>query len=117
MLRPSRLWKDSSEGAEEMDVGRRFHSETAGEEGVKEDRVLGLFLVQSLCFPGVRVAEETCYADVYEAVVNFFLLSIPRRICLLRCSGLVRFRFSSMDVTVPGDLSVYLLVTHLAARC
>ena len=47
-LQPSRLWKDSSEGAEEIDVGRRFHSETAGEEGMEEDRVLGLFLVQSL---------------------------------------------------------------------
>ena len=27
-LQPSGLWKDSSEGAEEIDVGRRFHSES-----------------------------------------------------------------------------------------
>ena len=27
-------WKDSSEGAEKTVVGRRFHSETAGEGGV-----------------------------------------------------------------------------------
>ena len=35
-LQPSRLWKDSSEGAKEIDVGRRFHLETAGEEGMKD---------------------------------------------------------------------------------
>ena len=33
-LQPSRLWKDSSEGAEEIDIGRRFHSETV--RGKKE---------------------------------------------------------------------------------
>ena len=33
-LQPSRLWKDSSEGAEEIDVGRKFHSETV--RGKKE---------------------------------------------------------------------------------
>ena len=27
-LRPCQLWKGSSEGAEETEVGRRFHSET-----------------------------------------------------------------------------------------
>ena len=27
-LRPSRFWKDSSEGAEEIEVGRWFHSDT-----------------------------------------------------------------------------------------
>ena len=27
-LRPGRLWKDSNEGVEEIEVGRRFHSET-----------------------------------------------------------------------------------------
>ena len=44
-----------------------------GEEGMKEDRVLGLFLVQSWCSPGPRVgvAEETCWVDVYMAVVDF----------------------------------------------
>ena len=47
-LQPSRLWKDSSEGAGEIEIGRRFHSETVWEEGMKEDMVLGLLLVQSL---------------------------------------------------------------------
>ena len=40
---------------------------------MKEDRVLGLFLVQSLCSssPRVGVAEETCWVGVYKAVVEF----------------------------------------------
>ena len=44
-----------------------------GEEGMKEDRVLGLFPVQSLCSAGSRVgmAEETCWVDVHKAVVDF----------------------------------------------
>ena len=44
-----------------------------GEEGMKEDGVLGLFLVQSLCSSGSRVgmAEETSWVDVYKAVVEF----------------------------------------------
>ena len=44
-----------------------------GEEGKKEDRVLGLFLVLSLCSPGPRVgvAEETCWVDVCKAHVDF----------------------------------------------
>ena len=43
------------------------------EERIKEDRVLGLFLVQSLCSPGPRVGvlEETFWVDVYKAVVEF----------------------------------------------
>ena len=41
-----------------------------GEEGMKEDRVLGLFLVQLLWSPGPRVgvSEETFCVDVYKAV-------------------------------------------------
>ena len=40
---------------------------------MKEDRLLGLFLVQSLCSPGPRVGvlEETCWVDDYKAVVDF----------------------------------------------
>ena len=40
---------------------------------MKEDRVLGLFPVQSLCSPGPRVGvlEETFWVDVYEAIVDF----------------------------------------------
>ena len=40
---------------------------------MKEDRLLGLFLVQSLCSPGPRVgvAEETCWVDVCKAHVDF----------------------------------------------
>ena len=40
---------------------------------MKEDRVLGLFLVQSLCSPGprVEVEEETCRVDVHKALVDF----------------------------------------------
>ena len=64
-----------TQGAEETEVGRRFHSETVrgGEEGIKEDRMLGLCLVKSLCSSGPRVgvAEETCWVDVYKAVVDF----------------------------------------------
>ena len=39
---------------------------------LKEDRLLGLFLMQSLCFSGsrVRVVEETRRVDVYKAVVD-----------------------------------------------
>ena len=35
--------------------------------------MLGLFLVQSLCFPGPRVgvAEEACWVVVHKAVVDF----------------------------------------------
>ena len=38
---------------------------------LKEDRLLGLFLMQSLCSSGsrVRVVEETRRVDVYKAVV------------------------------------------------
>ena len=46
-----------------------------GEEGVEEDMVLGLFLVQSLCSSGptprIRVAEDTCWVYVYKAIVDF----------------------------------------------
>ena len=38
-----------------------------------------------------------------------------RQICCLQCSRLVHFKYSSMDVTVPGDLSVQSLATYLAA--
>ena len=43
--------------AEEIAVGRRFLSETklTGEEVLKEDTVLGLFLMQSLCSSGPKV--------------------------------------------------------------
>ena len=59
---------------------------------MKEDRVLGLFLVQSLCSPGprVKVVEETCWVDVYKAVVDFVehpqadLLSSVFKTCLLQ---------------------------------
>ena len=57
-LRPSGLRKDSSEGAEETDVGRRFYSETVqGGEGMKEDRVFGLFLQYRHCVPLVLGSE------------------------------------------------------------
>ena len=39
-LRPSRLWKDSSEGAEDIEVGRRFHSTLYG--GRKSERGQGV---------------------------------------------------------------------------
>ena len=40
---------------------------------MKEDRVLGLFLVQLLWPPDLRVgvSEETFWVDVYKAVVDF----------------------------------------------
>ena len=40
---------------------------------MKKDRILGLFLVQSLCSlnPRVGVVEETCWVDVHKAVVDF----------------------------------------------
>ena len=40
---------------------------------MKEDRVLGLFLVQSLSSRGPRVGmtKETCWVDVHKAVVDF----------------------------------------------
>ena len=115
-LRPSRLWKDSSEGAEETEVGRWFHSDTVWGKKVKEGRVLDLFLMQALCSssPSVSVVEDICWVDVYEAFVDF--VEHPRRICRLRCSRLVHFRFSSIDVTLPGDLSMYFFFTYLAAR-
>ena len=42
---------------------------------MKEDRVLDLFLVQSLCSPGpkVGVAIETCWVDVCKVVVIDFV--------------------------------------------
>ena len=44
-----------------------------GEEGVEENGLFGLFLVQSLCSsgPGVRVMEEACWVYVYKAVIDF----------------------------------------------
>ena len=56
---------------------------------MKEDRVLGLFLVQSLWFPGPRVGvlEETFWVDVYKAVADFVehpqadLLSLVFKTC------------------------------------
>ena len=44
-----------------------------GEERVKEGRVLDLFLMQVLCSSGpwVRVVENTCWVDVYEAFLDF----------------------------------------------
>ena len=49
-LWPSLLWKDLSEGAEEIAIGGRFHSliqrlHRPTGEGVNKDRILGLFLV------------------------------------------------------------------------
>ena len=40
---------------------------------MKEDMVLCLFLVQSLCSSGpwVRVVEEACWVCVHKAVVDF----------------------------------------------
>ena len=62
-------------GAAETAVGRRFHSFTncPGDEGVEEDRVLCLFLVQALCSSGprVRVLEEACWVNVHKATVDF----------------------------------------------
>ena len=40
-LRPSRLRKNSSEGAEEIEVGRSFHSETVG-AGTRNERGQGV---------------------------------------------------------------------------
>ena len=42
-------------------------------EGVAEDVVLCLFLVQCLCAsgPGFRVVEEACRVHVYKAIVDF----------------------------------------------
>ena len=42
---------------------------------MKEDRVLGLFLVQLLWSPGPRVgvSEETFWVDIYKAVVVDFV--------------------------------------------
>ena len=42
-------------------------------EGVEEDIVLGLFLVQSLCSSGprVRVVEEACLVYVNKATADF----------------------------------------------
>ena len=59
---------------------------------MKEDRVLGLFLVQLLCSPGpgVGVSEETFWVDVYKAVIDFVehpqpdLLSSVFKTCLLQ---------------------------------
>ena len=44
-----------------------------GEERVEEGRVLDLSVMQALCFSGpwVRVVENTCCVDVYEAFVDF----------------------------------------------
>ena len=68
--------------------------------------MLGLFLMQSLCSSGPRVgvAEEACWTDVYEALVDFaehhqaYLSSSVFQTCPLQ--------ISSMDVTMSGDLSV-----------
>ena len=79
---------------------------------MKEDRVLGLLLVQSL---NSLVVGSECRKKLSGLMSTRPLLnlwSIPRRICCLRCSRLVHFKYSSMDVTVPGDLSVQLLVTY-----
>ena len=42
-------------------------------EGVEEDMVLGLFLVQSLCSSGprVKVVEEACLVYVNKATADF----------------------------------------------
>ena len=45
-LQPSRLWKDSNEGAEEIDVGGRFHSETV--QGKKEWKRTGCWVCSCL---------------------------------------------------------------------
>ena len=47
-----RLWKNSSEGAEEIAVGRSSIQRRYGGRRVEEDMVLGLFLVQSLYSSG-----------------------------------------------------------------
>ena len=64
-LRSSRLWKDKSEGAEEVAVERRFQSEAVR---VEEDMVLGLFLVQSLCFLCYCMASGCAVSPLSAAV-------------------------------------------------
>ena len=47
--------EDSSEWAEEANIGRKFHSEITGEEAVKEDMVFGLLVLL------VLVTNTSCY--------------------------------------------------------
>ena len=56
---------------------------------MKEDRVLSLFLAQSLCSSVLGSEMRKKLAELMSTRPLLILYSIPRRICRLRCSSLI----------------------------
>ena len=76
-----------------------------GKEGVKQDRMIGVLLVYTLCSscPG-----SACWQKLVRLIsINPLLIrySIRSQSWILRCSRLFHFRLPSSYCTVPGDLS------------
>ena len=98
----------------------RFHSGSETELGGKEWKKTWCCTCSwcSLCAPLVLGSEwQKKLAGFMSAKPLLILQSIPSRVCCLHCSRLYHFRLPSMDVTLPDDLYVLLLVTHLTAHC
>ena len=60
--------------------------------------------------------EEVCWVYVYKVAVVDLVKSITRQVCGSRCSRLDHFRFTrnhGCNLTLPGDLSVRVVVGHV----